>query len=549
MDFPHKALRVGLLIDSWQVPSWIASIAADIIASKTAEIVVVVDGGVGNQRRFHSHYRPRPNLGHFAQLYLYLDYRIFHSFPDALEQVDLKERLAGYPVIETELLFDGLSFCFNEQDKKQLQELEIDVLLLFCAGLPVDQVLPIARYGFWFFLDHELLLTGHPPVGFWEVLQQHHVTMQCLQARTAKSPKPIILQRYYGPTDLRSIRRSRNNLLWKSASFVTRKLDELHRFCSLEAIASGEQCCEDGFSRRAPSNLTMLKTIASHESRFVRDRTIDHYNINQWRMAYKFTSAEQFFDHNFADYHWLLPPKDRSWADPFPVQIGDHYFLFFEEFLYREKKGHLCVAPVDENGFKEEPKIILKQKYHLSYPFVFYWKREWNMIPETQAANRIDIYKFASFPYKLSYYKTVMENVKAADTTLTEINGRWWMFVAIASQGTWNVDELFLFYADNPFGPWVPHPKNPIKSDVRSARPAGRVLAWRGKYYRPAQDCSRRYGYAIRLQEIKVLSEKDYVEEEAEVILPNWSPDIIATHTLNIAGALTVIDINQWRRR
>src|SRR5262249_46965195 len=176
---------------------------------------------------------------------------------------------------ETELLYDGPRFWFNEQDKKRLQELDIDVFLLFCAGLPIDQVLSVARYGFWFFLDQKLSLTGHPPVGFWEVLKQYPLTMQCLQALCAESLKPITLHRYYGPTDLRSIKKSRNDLLWKSASFVTRKLDELCRSRSLEAIASSQQCWEDGFLHRASSNLTVLKTIVSHGSRFVRDRITD----------------------------------------------------------------------------------------------------------------------------------------------------------------------------------------------------------------------------------------------------------------------------------
>ena len=547
--FPTKRLRICLLIDNWRVPSWIASIAADISAAEAAELVVLADTGTGKPRLFHRYSRPRSNLSWLARLYLYLDYHLLRPLPDAFERVDLKERLAGYPVIETELLFDGFKFCFNEQDKRQLKELQIDVLLLFCTGLPANQVLPIARYGVWFFLDQELLSAGHPPLGFWEVLRGYPLTVQCLKARCAESPTPIILHRHCGPSDRRSIRRSRNNLLWKSGSFVTRKLDELRCAGSLDAIASSQQHCDDAFSCDAPSNLTVLKAITSHVSRFVHDRIADRYYFDQWVMAYKFASTERSFDDGFADYRWLLPPKERSWADPFPVQNGGEYFLFFEEFLYRANRGHLCVAAVDENGLKEDPKTILKTDYHLSYPFIFSWKGEWYLIPEAQGANRIDVYKFDCFPYRVSYYKTVMNNVKAADPTLVEVDGRWWMFVAIASRGTWNVDELWLFYADQPFGPWVPHRKNPIKSDVRSARPAGKLFMRQGKYYRPAQDCSHAYGYAIRLQEIKVLSETSYVEQEAEVILPNWSPDIVGTHTLNAAGALTVIDARRRRRR
>lgn len=551
MDHFRKALRVGLLVDSWEVPSWIASIATDITASDSADVVVVVvNRAAGGRRAIFLHDRPRPNPFCFAELYLYLDYRVFRPLPDALKRVDLKKCLKEHSSIETKLLFNGPSFSVNEEEKKRLQELDLDVLLLFCSGLPADQVLALARYGVWFFLDQELLLTGHPPAGFWEVLKQHPVTTQYLLVRLPESPLPILLHRYYGPTDRRSIARTRNNLLWKSASFIKRKLDELHRSGSLEAIASAQQQrYGESISCKTPSNRRMLKTIPAHALRFGRDRIADHRYFTQWVMAYSFGSSEQFFDRNFTNYRWLVPPKDRFWADPFPVQAGDRYYLFFEELFYSENKGHLCVAAIDQNGFKEEPKTILKQNYHLSYPFIFSWKGERFLIPEAQETDRIDVYKFDSFPYKVSYYKTLMKNVRAVDTTLLEAEGRWWMFVAMAPHGTWNVDELFLFCADNPFGPWVPHPKNPIKSDVRSARPAGQLFAWKGKYYRPAQDCSYGYGYAIRLQEIRVLTETDYVEEEAEVVLPNWSADIVGIHTLNVAGPLTVIDAMQQRQR
>ena len=180
---------------------------------------------------------------------------------------------------------------------------------------------------------------------------------------------------------------------------------------------------------------------------------------------------------------------------------------------------------------------------------MFRWNGEWFLIPESQTTGRIDIYRFNPFPYSVSHCKTVMNGVSAADATLVEVDGRWWMFVTIAAHDTWNVDELFLFHADDPFGPWLPHPKNPIKSDVRCARPAGRVFDDRAGMYRPAQDCSRTYGYAVRLQEIKVLSETDYVEDEVTAIFPDWSSEIVATHTINFAGALSVIDVQRRRRR
>jgi len=545
-----RALRIGLLIDNWHVPSWVASIIADIVTSDSSGIAAVVMNRSSDDRgRLPSPYCLQPNLFRLTQFYLYLDYRIFHPSPDALELVDLEEPLKEYPVIRTEPIFDGPYFRFSEGDQARLQELDIDVLLVFWTGLPGVHVGSLAQYGAWFFLDHERLLTGHAPVGFWEVLNQRPVTTQRLQAQLASSSEETILHSQSGPTDPRSISRSRNNLLWKSVPLASRKLDELHRSGSLDPFENGQQNVGDDVLSEAPSNLTIVKAIASNVSRFVRDRITNRRYIDQWVIAYKYATCEECGDRKLADYHWLIPPKDRFWADPFPVQTDDGDFLFFEECLYSENKGHLCVAAIDQNGLKEEPKTILTRDYHLSYPFVFLWHGERYLIPETQDANRIDVYKFDAFPYGLSYYKTIMNNVRACDATLFEADGSWWMFVAIGSHGTWNVDELFLYYADNPFGPWVAHPKNPIKSDVRSARPAGGLFARQGKYYRPAQDCSRGYGHAIRLQEVKVLSRTKYVEEEVETILPDWSIDIVATHTLNAAGALSVVDAKKRRRR
>jgi hypothetical protein len=98
-------------------------------------------------------------------------------------------------------------------------------------------------------------------------------------------------------------------------------------------------------------------------------------------------------------------------------------------------------------------------------------------------------------------------------------------------------------------GPWTPHRQNPIKSDVRSARPAGRIFERRGQFYRPAQDCSARYGYAVSINHILQLNPDTYQEAEVDKILPDWGPNVVGVHTLNQAGSVTVIDCLVRRRR
>jgi hypothetical protein len=131
--------------------------------------------------------------------------------------------------------------------------------------------------------------------------------------------------------------------------------------------------------------------------------------------------------------------------------------------------------------------------------------------------------------------------------------------VAAQGQAHSENDELNLYFADSPLGPWALHPRNPVVADVRRARPAGRVLRVNGRLFRPAQDCSVRYGYAVSFQRIDVLTETAYEESGAGRLEPGWLPGNVATHTFNRDEDFEAVDaqfevprfawLPGWRRR
>jgi hypothetical protein len=51
-----------------------------------------------------------------------------------------------------------------------------------------------------------------------------------------------------------------------------------------------------------------------------------------------------------------------------------------------------------------------------------------------------------------------------------------------------------------------------------------------------------RYGWATVINEVERMTTSEYREREVARIEPTWRDDIVATHTLNHAGALTVMD-------
>ena len=138
------------------------------------------------------------------------------------------------------------------------------------------------------------------------------------------------------------------------------------------------------------------------------------------------------------------------------------------------------------------------------------------------------------------------------DTTLFAHDGRWWMFTNISHHpGVSPHAELFIFYADNPLSDqWQAHPMNPVISDVRRARGAGRIFRAGEKIYRPSQACAPEYGYGIRLNEILTLTTQEYRERECKFIEPNWTKGLTGVHTLATDGVLTVFDARRaiWRR-
>src|SRR6266705_2849542 len=137
---------------------------------------------------------------------------------------------------------------------------------------------------------------------------------------------------------------------------------------------------------------------------------------------------------------------DGSCSDPAVLALGveyqGRYFIFFEELPYRTGKGHLMAMEVFDNAEPGEAQIILKQPYHLSYPFVFDWEGALYMIPETAENRTVELYRCEAFPQRWRLHEILLRDVDAVDTTLWREGNRWWMFVNIAEPGVDSNDEL-----------------------------------------------------------------------------------------------------------
>ncbi len=239
----------------------------------------------------------------------------------------------------------------------------------------------------------------------------------------------------------------------------------------------------------------------------------------------------------------FIPPPDRFWADPFVWFHENKYYLFIEEVLYSTHRGRIICLTLDQDLNIESNQIVLEQPYHLSYPFIFEYKNQLYMLPETRENHRIELYRCSHFPDQWEYEKTLITNIDALDATLLEANGKWWLFAYVPENNGSKWDTLRLYHADHPLSDhWIEHPKNPIVKDIHSARPAGRIFSHNGSLIRPGQDCSARYGYAISFNKIITLTENEYAENHEHTFFPSKKNSIFATHTHNEMAGVTVID-------
>ena len=246
-----------------------------------------------------------------------------------------------------------------------------------------------------------------------------------------------------------------------------------------------------------------------------------------------------------------VPPPDRYWADPFVIARNDRNYVFIEEKIYHTGLGHIACLEFDANGKLISNRTVLKRPYHLSYPFLFEFHDQLYMLPESAQNRSLEIYRCTHFPDQWEFVQNLMRDVYAVDATLLEHEGKWWLFANIKqNNSSSSLDQLFLFWADNPLSQsWTPHPSNPIVNDARTARPAGQIFFEDGNPIRPSQDNSVRYGKALNFNRMTKLSETEYEEVCVARFEPPMSTKILATHTYNRAGELTVIDAVIRRRK
>lgn len=198
-------------------------------------------------------------------------------------------------------------------------------------------------------------------------------------------------------------------------------------------------------------------------------------------------------------------------ADPFLIRKAGLWHMFLEVKPARGQPAAIAHATSADGRAWDYHGTVLKEPFHLSYPYVFQWENEFFMIPETLDAGAIRLYRADPFPARWRLEGDLIRGTYA-DPTPFRAHDRWWLF---ACPRPWQHDVLHLYSAERISGPWRPHAENPlIHGDASRARPGGRVIQVDGRWIRWAQDCHTSYGHSLRAFEILELTPHSYRERE-----------------------------------
>ena len=199
-------------------------------------------------------------------------------------------------------------------------------------------------------------------------------------------------------------------------------------------------------------------------------------------------------------------------ADPFMLRVQNVWHMFFEVLNQQTDKGEIGLA-ISDNGMQWQYQgLVLRESFHLSYPYVFAWLGDYYMIPETYQAGAVRLYKAQPFPTHWSCVATLLQGPYFADSSLFRHDDMWWLLSETNPDVTH--DTLRLYYANDLPGPWREHPASPvIAQNPHIARPAGRVVVVDGRVIRYTQDCYPVYGTLVRAFDITELTATRYHEK------------------------------------
>lgn len=523
-------IRFAVMINGYKLRKWQHNSIDKILNGCNAELVAWISNPGGEEDEKKSGFFNK--ICKKNALYTFLLNRLFKVSEDELINISTDTQLLKCKVTKKGLF----SEYFNEDDLQKIKELNCDFILRFGYGIIRGEILDIPKYGIWsYHHGNEQKFRGGPPA-YWEIRNREHSTGSILQKLNEKLDAGQVLLRRSFQTQFHSFKEMRGRLLGENT--------DMPLLAIRKYILNGEKLPDAEQTNAKVCKLPSSLAVFFFLWRLFINRIFFHYHrlfrYEKWGIIKsKITDIQDISKDNLINYLWngkSIFPKDENhfYADVFAV--GKE--LIFENFSYKE--GYACISKMDENG---SISILLDQKRHLSYPFVFQDDSKIWIIPEDAGSGQLSAYKYEN--EKLSDPMILIDK-PLIDASILKYEERYYIFAGIS--GDLPNEKLHVFYANKFEGPYFDHLLNPVVVNPEASRSGGNILKIKNEWVRPAQVSLRYYGEYLQFNRILKLSPEEFEEEKFFDLKPSdISSKYCGLHNISLENNALVIDVKKHR--
>lgn len=266
---------------------------------------------------------------------------------------------------------------------------------------------------------------------------------------------------------------------------------------------------------------------------------------NLWNIGFIEEGLSDTLTNKKPKIHWVKKRiNDRWFADPFILDVTDSEIIILaEEFCYNVHRGRIARVIIDRKTYEEKSfEIILELPTHLSFPFIIRKNEKIYLMPENSASGCSTVYEYNDDNRKLTPLHHIAEE-PFADATIFEVEGQSYLCTTMLPDTNSKSVKIYTLNKDDLK---VVDRVATVEFPIVCGRNAGEVFSVDGKFYRPAQDCTKCYGHGVILQQMTI-KEGKWVFEDVNRFYPNTFKYNQGLHTFNNYKGLIVIDARGFR--
>lgn len=431
---------------------------------------------------------------------------------------------------------------YNNGDIEKISSLDLDLILRGNgSGIFKGKILQSAKDGIISFHHGDNRWNRGGPYGFWEVYFRKPETGFIIQILNEKLDDGDVIFRGEMPTSI-LYTLNKINLLQTGNIFMERIIKEYATTGLLPPVLPKTPY---SYMLLKSPKLTQLFLYCIRSSGLIISSYLKFKILrknSRWSVAFV---RSDWKNSNLSKATIIKNPKGRFLADPFVITRSNQTMIFVEDYNFLHEKGVISAIQIFPDGSYEILSDIIKEDFHLSFPYLFEYKGILYMIPETSSQKTIRLYKCIKFPHQWQFLDNLMENVDALDSMIFEHSDMWWLLTNMAPDGSSSQDsQLCVFSATSPLSrDWQPHPKNPVCFSPEYGRNGGLLRDKNGSLFRVRQKQGfNHYGKSYSIAKINRLDLDFYEELFYCEVEPKFFPNLTGTHHMSSERGITVFD-------